>query len=60
MIFIPSFIGSMIIWFLSGYLHDDATFRNCATKGEAVMLSGGKIKCEVEKNVPVQVKTVPN
>ncbi len=28
---------------------DQATIRDCATKGRAVMAGGGAIRCEVEK-----------
>lgn len=45
---------SMSIFFLifGNYLADSATLRDCATKGEAKMLSGGTIKCEAKKEGP--------
>lgn len=43
-----------VIWLLLGlsfgnYAADQATLRDCATKGQAGMLGGGTITCEVKK-----------
>lgn len=35
--------------FLGSYHSDQATLKDCATKGTAKMLGGGTIKCEVVK-----------
>ena len=37
---------------LGNALGDQATLRDCAVKGEARMVSGGNIKCEVKKEAP--------
>lgn len=31
---------------------DQATLRDCATRGEAKMAGGGSIKCEVKREAP--------
>jgi hypothetical protein len=36
---------------LGNHLADHATLKDCATTGEAKMLGGGTIKCEVKKEV---------
>lgn len=39
----------MIGALLGDHEGDQATIRDCATKGRAVMAGGGAIRCEVEK-----------
>lgn len=34
--------------FIGNYMGDQATFRDCATTGRAVMYSGGAVECKVE------------
>ena len=42
-----------IIGVLAGNLGGDvATLKDCATRGEAKMLSGGTVTCEVKKETP--------
>lgn len=38
--------------FIGNYMGDQATLRDCATKQQARMVSGGVVSCEVKKEKP--------
>jgi hypothetical protein len=46
-----TFILIMITLSVGNYLGDQATLRDCASTGKAIMRGGGTISCEVVKEV---------